>query len=130
MSSRRAPGCHSRSVTTRAPRGLTFSVTVLSLSWGSGSLKRESSTDIVLAVRLSDRPVGTGIRYRLLSWAISTHMVFRSLDGIHTVSLRLLRAYIARGGVCLFGSGESLSFTSWDALASAGRRLCQFVACS
>src|SRR6266478_2477488 len=62
VSSARVPGCQRCTVVTRAPRGLTFSVNVISI--GTDSPGRESSAANLFGIRLSDRPsdrrVGTG----------------------------------------------------------------------
>src|SRR6266849_5350459 len=62
VSSARVPGCQRCTVVTRAPRGLTFSVNVI--SFGTDSPGRESSAANLFGIRLSDRPsdrrVGTG----------------------------------------------------------------------
>jgi hypothetical protein len=55
MTSTGSPGFHSRSVATRMPRELTFSVSALSASDES---MREISTATDLVVRFSNRPVG------------------------------------------------------------------------
>src|SRR6266436_6165444 len=48
------PGCQRCTVVTRAPRGLTFSVNVISI--GTDSSRRESSAANLFGIRLSDRP--------------------------------------------------------------------------
>src|SRR6267142_1146998 len=48
------PSCNFRSMKTRAPWALTFSVNIRSLSFGSSC--RQTSTLTVLAIRFSDRP--------------------------------------------------------------------------
>jgi hypothetical protein len=48
------PGCNFRSIKTRAPWALTFSVNMRSLSFGSSC--RRTSTLTVLTIRFSDRP--------------------------------------------------------------------------
>src|SRR6267378_4153463 len=53
-SSTRVPGCQRCTVVTRTPRGLTFSVNVISL--GTDSSGRESSAANLFGIRLSDRP--------------------------------------------------------------------------
>ena len=53
------PGRHSRFIRTRAPLGLTFSVSVLSL--GIPSSSGRISTVTPFAIRFSNRPVGTAI---------------------------------------------------------------------
>src|SRR6266404_3251428 len=62
VSSTRVPSCQRCTVVTRAPRGLTFSVNVISI--GTDSSGRESSAANLFGIRLSDRPsdrrVGTG----------------------------------------------------------------------
>src|SRR6266851_2488525 len=63
VSSTRVPGCQCCTVVTRTPRGLTFSVNVI--SFGTDSSARESSAANLFGIRLSDRPsdrrVGTGV---------------------------------------------------------------------
>src|SRR5712664_954461 len=54
LTNTRCPGCNFCSMRTRAPWALTFSVSVLSLSFASSC--RQTSTVNVLAIRLSDRP--------------------------------------------------------------------------
>src|SRR6266852_4426679 len=54
VSSTRVPSCQRCTVVTRAPRGLTFSVNVISL--GTDSSGRESSAANLFGIRLSDRP--------------------------------------------------------------------------
>src|SRR5439155_380649 len=62
VSSTRVPGCQRCIVVRRMPRGLTFSVKVISI--GADSSGRESSAANLCGIRLSDRPldrrVGTG----------------------------------------------------------------------
>src|SRR6267142_1622120 len=48
------PGCNFRSMKTRAPWALTFSVNIRSLGFDSSC--RQTSTLTVLAIRFSDRP--------------------------------------------------------------------------
>src|SRR5207245_10142899 len=52
--STRVPGCQRRTVMTRAPRVLTFSVNVISL--GRGSFGQVSSAANICGIRLADRP--------------------------------------------------------------------------
>src|SRR6266849_8981676 len=63
VSSTRVPGCQCCTVVTRTPRGLTFSVNVI--SFGTYSSAHESSAANLFGIRLSDRPsdrrVGTGV---------------------------------------------------------------------
>src|SRR6266853_6625952 len=54
VTSTRVPGCQRRTVVTRAPRILTFSVNVISL--GTDSSGQESSAANICEIRLSDRP--------------------------------------------------------------------------
>jgi len=56
VTSTRVPGCQRRTVLTRTPRGLTFSVNVISL--GTDSSGRESSAANLFGIRPSHRPSG------------------------------------------------------------------------
>src|SRR6266404_4475081 len=56
VTSTRVPGCHRRTVVTRAPRILTFSVNVISLETDLAG--RESSAANLFGIRPSDRPSG------------------------------------------------------------------------
>src|SRR5437016_8486453 len=55
VSSTRVPGCQRCIVVRRTPRGLTFSVNVISI--GADSSGRESSAANLCGIRLSDRPL-------------------------------------------------------------------------
>src|SRR6267143_1391583 len=59
LTNTRSPFCHRRLLTTLAPRGLTFCVTVVST--GTDRSRRESSTCTAQALRFSVRPLGTRI---------------------------------------------------------------------